>query len=200
MSTERPPTTVVLFHSMFGLRPLELRAAERLRARGFVAVTPDLYDGAVAAAGHVPAAADGFTLMAAIGWETIVGRARAAMRDLPPEAVLCGISMGAGVVGALWQERPDAAAVILLHAVTTVPSSTRSGTPVQVHIAEDDPIAPAGHLLEFRRSARRADVDAALFTYSGAGHLFTDRELPDSAPAAAATAWRRVDALLDAVR
>lgn len=138
--------------------------------------------------------------MEAIGWEAIVKRARAAVRDLPADTVLCGLSMGAGVVGAIWPERLDAAAAILLHAATIVPGGVRPGTPVQVHVAVDDPFAPADQLAAFHDSAARADADAALYTYPGAGHFFTDAELPDHDRSAADEAWRRVGALLDTVR
>lgn len=36
---------IVLFHSVLGLWPMELRAADRLRAAGHEIVTPDLYAG-----------------------------------------------------------------------------------------------------------------------------------------------------------
>ena len=38
---------VVLFHSVLGLRPGVIAAAERLRAAGHTVHTPDLYDGEV---------------------------------------------------------------------------------------------------------------------------------------------------------
>jgi dienelactone hydrolase len=67
---------VVLFHSMFGLRPVELAAAERLRAAGHEVALPDLFDGAI-----VPGDLDaGFAQMKRIGWDTIVGRARRTWR------------------------------------------------------------------------------------------------------------------------
>jgi hypothetical protein len=44
---------------------------------------------------------------------------------------LGGFSMGAGVIGSLWPDRPAAAGVFLLHATTTVPEGIPIGTPVQ---------------------------------------------------------------------
>ncbi len=194
------PVTVVVFHSMFGLRAVEHTIAERLRVAGHHVVVPDLFDGAVAGRGATPTLEDGFALMEAIGWAVIVERAQAAVRDLPANTVLCGLSMGAGVVGAVWPERLDAAAAILLHAPLIVPRGVRAGTPVQVHVAVDDPFAPADQLAAFHASATRADVDASLYTYLGAGHLFTDHELPDYDRGAADEAWRRAGALLAALR
>jgi dienelactone hydrolase len=191
----REPVTIALFHSMFGLRPVERGVADRLRAAGHVVVAPDLFAGAVADRA-VPRWEDGFALMEDVGWETIVKRARAAVRDLPPETVLCGLSMGVGVIGSLWPERLEAAGAILLHAPTTVPEGVPEGTPVQLHIGVGDPFAPEDQLAAFRDSAARAGADAALYSYPGAGHFFTDPELPDHDPGAADCAWRRASTLL----
>ena len=140
--------TVALFHSMFGLRPVELSAAERLRRAGHRVITPDLFAGAVAADhGSVPALEDGFALMERIGWETIVARAHAAVRDLPASTVLGGFSMGVGVVGSLWPDRLAAAGVFQLHATTPVREGIPAGTPVQAHVADGDRFArPTGSL------------------------------------------------------
>jgi dienelactone hydrolase len=192
--------TVAVFHSMFGLRAVEHAAAERLRGAGHRVVVPDLFDGAVAGRGAMPTTEDGFALMEVIGWAAIVERAKTAVRDLPADTVLCGLSMGAGVVGAIWPDRLDAAAAILLHAPTIVPRGVAPGTPVQVHVALADPFAPADQLAAFHASATRADVEASLYTYPVAGHLFTDDELPDYDRRAADTAWCRVGALLAALR
>jgi dienelactone hydrolase len=193
----RKPLTIALFHSMFGLRPVETAAADRLRAAGHRVVRPDLFAGSVAGGdGHVPAPEDGFALMDRIGWDVIVGRARDAVRDLPPDSVLFGFSMGVGVVGSLWPERLDAAGVVFFHATTPVPAGIQRGTPVQAHVADGDAFAPADQLAEFRRGAALAGADAAVHTYRGAGHFFTDASLPDHDLSASAHAWQHVDELL----
>ncbi|WP_247676600.1 dienelactone hydrolase family protein, partial [Micromonospora sp. M51] len=102
---------VVLFHSVYGLRPAVRAAADRLRAAGHQVSTPDLYG--------VPAAdtvEEGFALLDKIGQEVVLDRARAALRDLPPQTVLAGFSMGAGVAGALLAERPPRVDLLLPHA------------------------------------------------------------------------------------
>lgn len=192
------PLTVVLFHSMFGLRAVELSAAERLRGSGHRVLTPDLFAGAVAAGpDSAPALEDGFALMERIGWDTIVGRAHAAVRELPASTVLGGFSMGVGVIGGLWPDRPGAAGVFLLHATTAVPEGVPIGTPVQAHVADGDPLIPSDQLAAFRTSAAHAGVEAALHTYASAGHFYTDPSLPDYNPVAAARTWQHIDVLLD---
>jgi dienelactone hydrolase len=186
---------------MFGLRAVELSAAERLRGAGYRVLTPDLFDGAVAAGhGSVPALEDGFALVERIGWDTIVERARAAVRELPASTILGGFSMGVGVIGSLWPDRPAAAGVFFLHAIATVPDGIPAGTPVQAHVADGDRFAPPGQLAAFQASAAHAGAEAALHTYPGAGHFYTDPSLPDYNPVAAARTWQHIDALLGRAR
>jgi dienelactone hydrolase len=181
---------------MFGLRAVELAAAEQLRATGCRVVIPDLFAGATVP-GDVDAA---FALMDRVGWGTIVDRARRGLAAVPGEAVLGGFSMGVGVIGELWPERTEAAAVFCLHAPTSVPDGVRTGTPVQLHVAAGDRFAPADQVAAFCESAGRTGAAASVYEYRGAGHLFTDVSLPDYSAAATASTWTRVRRLLDAVR
>ena len=185
---------------MFGLRAVERAAAERLRAAGYRVVAPDLFAGAVADRTRVPRLEDGFALMGNIGWDAIMARARAAVRDLPASTVLCGFSMGVGVMATLWPERPDAAGAILLHAPASVPTDIRPGTPVQLHIADGDPFAPADQVAVFNKSAARANAAVTLYTYARGGHFFTDFQLPEYDQEAADRAWHRVGVLLESLR
>ncbi|MFG3556071.1 dienelactone hydrolase family protein [Micromonospora sp. NPDC047557] len=184
---------VVLFHSVYGLRPAVRAAADRLRAAGHQVTTPDLYG--------VPAAdtvEDGFALLDKIGHEVVLDRARAAVRDLPPRTVLAGFSMGAGVAGALLAERPDAAGLLLLHGTGGAPDTARPGLPVQLHVADPDPYDAPDEVDEWQRTMSDAGADLTVFRYPGAGHLFTDPDLTEYAPDAAAQVWPRVLAFLAA--
>ncbi|MEA5367558.1 dienelactone hydrolase family protein [Amycolatopsis sp., V23-08] len=174
---------IVVFHSVLGLRPVELGAAGRLRAAGHDVVTPDLYAGSTA-----PTLEEGFALMDHVGWTTISARASEAVRSVPPSSVLMGVSMGCGVVQSVLPERPDAAGVVLLHALGAIPSSARPGLPVQVHVADPDPIAPPAEVAAWRVVNPAAEV----FTYPGAGHFYTDAEGPDHNETASARTWQRV--------
>ncbi|MEE4540564.1 dienelactone hydrolase family protein [Streptomyces sp. V4-01] len=178
---------VALFHSVLGLRPVELRAAERLRRAGHAVVTPDLYDGLTAATLD-----QGFQLADRVGWKAVVTRARQSLDGMPEETVLAGVSMGAGVVAELWPQRPAAAGVLLLHATADLPLSVRPGLRVQLHAAEPDTFASPEQIAALRRAARDAHVALEVFRYPGAGHFYTDPDLPDHAPAAAELTWCRV--------
>jgi dienelactone hydrolase len=182
---------IALFHSVLGLRPVELRAAERLRQAGHEVVTPDLYDGRTAATLDL-----GFRLADRVGWKAVITRARQSLDGMPDETVLAGVSMGAGVVAELWPERPATAGVLLLHATADLPSGVRPGLRVQLHAAEPDTFASPEQVAALRRAARDAHVALDVFRYPGAGHFYTDPDLPDHAPAAAELTWRRVQDFL----
>lgn len=178
---------VLLFHSVYGLRPAVLAAADRLRAAGHQVTTPDLYG--------VPAVdtvEEGFALFDKVGHETVLDRARAAARDLPAETVLAGLSMGAGVAGALLAERPAAGALLLLHGTGGGPEAVRPGLPVQLHLADPDEYEPPDEVDEWQRAMTAAGSDLSVHRYPGLGHLWTDPDVPEHDAVAAAQTWERV--------
>ncbi|MEU9510503.1 dienelactone hydrolase family protein [Micromonospora sp. NPDC048170] len=182
---------VVLFHSACGLRPAVLTAADRLRAAGHHVVTPDLYD--APAANTVE---EGFALLDRVGEAAVMGRARAALHETPPDTVLAGFSMGAAVAGALLAERPDAAALLLMHGAGGVPEAVRPGLPVQLHMADPDGYPPEPELSRWLRAMTGAGAELSVHRYPGVGHLYTDPGLPDHDPAAASQTWERALAFL----
>lgn len=186
---------IVLFHSSLGLRQVERDAAALLRADGHDVVLPDLYAGRTADALDA-----GLRLMDEIGWPAIVDRANAALEGEPPDPVLAGLSMGAGVVGAVWPQRPAAAAVVLLHAPAPIPASARPGTPATLHTAADDPFASTDAVTTWRENAARRNLIWTVYRYPGVGHFFTDPNSPDYDAHAAQTAWTRIRALLAKLR
>ncbi|MDG4781628.1 dienelactone hydrolase family protein [Micromonospora sp. WMMD961] len=184
---------VVLFHSVYGLRPAVRAAADRIRAAGHQVSAPELYG--------VPAAdtvEEGFALLDKVGQEVVLDRARTALRDLPPETVLAGFSMGAGVAGALLAERPEAAGLLLLHGTGGAPDAVRPGLPVQLHLADPDPYDAADEVDEWQQAMTDAGADLTVFRYPGVGHLFSDPDLAEHSPDATASVWPRVLAFLAA--
>lgn len=182
--------TILLLHSVYGLRPAVSAAADRLRADRHEVVTPDLY-GLPA----VETVEEGFALLDKVGRETVLDRARAAARDLPRETVLAGFSMGAGVAGALLAERP-AAALLLLHGTGGAPEAVRPGLPVQLHLADPDEYEPQDEVDEWQRAMSAAGADLSVHRYPGPGHLYTDPGVRDHDPVAAERTWERVLAFL----
>jgi dienelactone hydrolase len=188
----REVTDIILFHSVLGLRPAEARAADRFRAAGHQVVTPDLYAGQVATTLD-----EGFALNDRIGWSVIEQRAHDAVRELPAHTVLAGVSMGAAVVDALLPHRPDTAGVLLLHGPAGIPDTARPGLPVHLHVADPDPFVP--DVAAWLSAATGAGTAAQVFTYPGAGHFYTDADLPDHDEHAATLTWQRVLAFLNEV-
>ncbi|MGW5746151.1 dienelactone hydrolase family protein, partial [Amycolatopsis sp. NPDC003861] len=68
--------------------------------------------------------------------------------------------------------------------------------PVQVHVADPDPIAPPAQVAAWREAAARSGADARVYTYQGIGHFYTDAGGPEYDAAAAELTWDRVDGFL----
>lgn len=169
-----PVASVILFHSVYGLRPVELGVAELMRSAGHAVVTPDLYAGQTA-----DSLDEGFELVDRVGWSVICRRAASAVAALPDETVLAGFSMGASVAESLWPNRPRTSGVLLLHALADIPDTAPAGLPVQVHLADPDAFAPAQRRAAWQAAAKKAGLAAQIFTYPAVGHFFTDASLPD---------------------
>ncbi|NVD38827.1 dienelactone hydrolase family protein [Ensifer sp. HO-A22] len=186
--------TVILFHSIRGLRALERDAATRLQALGHHVLTPDLFDGQVA--GSVD---EGFALKDRIGWRTLCERAEAVVAGQPASAVLGGFSFGAAVASHLWAKRPETSGVLLLHSIVGIPENARDGVPVQLHLADPDIYEPAEDVAAWRALADRSPIALEAFSYPGVGHLYTDASLPDFDAEAASLTWGRVERFLGAL-
>jgi dienelactone hydrolase len=187
MLDHRRVADVVLFHSVYGLRPAVLDAADRLRVAGHTVIVPDLYAGQVAATVD-----EGFALCDQVGWPVIVRRAQQALAGMPAETVLAGLSMGASVAAALLTERSAAAGLLLMHNTGgRGAAGVRRGLPAQLHIAAPDVYQTAAEVAAWEQAMTDAGAAVRLFRYPGAGHLFTDPGTPDHNAAAAALMWRR---------
>jgi dienelactone hydrolase len=183
---------VVLFHHAQGLTAGVVSFADALRAEGHVVHTPDLYEGATfddldAGVGHAQE----------IGFDTVVERGAAAVRDVPEHVVYAGFSLGVLPAQMLAQTRPGARGALLLHG--TVPAAEYGewppGLPLQIHTMADDDWGDA----DVARGLAAAVDGAELFVYPGHAHLFTDESLPAFDAAAATLVRQRVLAFLERV-
>jgi dienelactone hydrolase len=182
---------VLLFHSVYGLRPAVLAAADRLRDGGHRVVTPDLYAGAVA-----DTLEEGFALRNRISVPVLLARAGEALGDLPSGGVLAGMSMGASIALDLGAHDPRVSGLLLLHGLGGLPEKATAGLPVQVHTAADDEYATPGDIAEWSAAMDRFGVRYEVFRYEGGGHLYTDADLPDFHGASADLTWDRSLAFL----
>ncbi len=167
--------------------------ARRLTDAGHPTVTPDLYAGQ--STEDVEA---GFRIHHAIGAPELMERARLAPLDLPDYAVLAGISMGVGITGHLWAERPDAAGVIFLSGPGPWPDDRSAEGRVQMHMARPDPFDSEEYVAEWIASADGRPLE--VFRYGGVGHNFLDEGGPDWDAGAAALCEERLLAFLDGLR
>jgi dienelactone hydrolase len=175
---------VVLFHSAYGLTPGVLRFAERLRAAGYTAHTPDLYGGDVfedrlAAAAKVQE----------LGFDELIARSRAAVTGLSAGLVYAGFSNGGALAELLAATRSGARGALLLHAPLPIRelgwSTWPRSAPVQVHFSERDPLRSAPLVDALAARVRSSGASFEEFRYPGAGHLFAEPGRPEYDSAAA---------------
>ncbi|MFC5723128.1 dienelactone hydrolase family protein [Streptomyces gamaensis] len=181
------PTTIVLFHSAYGLRPAVHAAADRLRAAGHEVHVPDLYDGRTA-----DTVEDGMAIKEEIGREELLRRAVGAAAPLSDKGlVYAGFSLGGSIAQNLALNDEKARGLLLLHGTSDLADDASvDELPVQLHVADPDPFEPHDWLNAWYLRMQRAGADVEVHRYHGAGHLFTDPELADYDKEAAEATWR----------
>ncbi|MFJ5677378.1 dienelactone hydrolase family protein [Streptomyces sp. NPDC093097] len=180
-------STIVLFHSVYGMRPAVHAGADRLRAAGHEVIVPDLFGGRTA-----DSAEDGMVIKEEIGKDELLRRAVAAVAPYADRGLIyAGFSFGAAVAQNLALGDEKARGLLLLHGTSDIADgASADDLPVQLHIADPDPYEPHDWLTAWYLRMRRAGADVEVFRYPGAGHLFTDPDLPDHDAEAAQSAWK----------
>ncbi|MFE5738157.1 dienelactone hydrolase family protein [Streptomyces celluloflavus] len=180
-------STIVLFHSVCGLRPAVHAGADRLRAAGHEVIVPDLFDGRTA-----DSVQDGMAIKDAIGKEELLKRAVLAAAPYSDRGlVYAGFSFGGSVAQNLALADEKTRGLLLLHGTSDIAEdAVADDLPVQLHVADPDPYEPHDWLNAWYLRMRRAGADVEVFRYAGAGHLYTDPELPDYDAEAAELTWR----------
>ena len=194
---------VVLFHSVLGLRPGVIAAAERLRAAGHTAHTPDYYDGEV-----FDDLDEGMRKEDALGYQEIARRARESVAGLPEGLVFAGFSLGAVHAEVLAASRPGALGAVLMHGAVPVEALGEffgierwaEGVAVQVHYAADDPWVEAEEeVVPLGEAVRVAGAAFEAHAYPCSGHLFAAPDLPEYDGASSEAMWERVLAFLERI-
>jgi dienelactone hydrolase len=184
---------IVLFHSILGLRPGVMEAADRLRAAGHVVHTPDLFSGDA----PLDSYEEGTARVERIGVPEIVARAMAVVGPLGPNLVYAGFSMGSGLAAGLAARRPGARGAVLMSGAPNPASvgatSWPAGVPCQIHMSADDPSRRQDWIDELAALVRGSGSTCDVNDYPGSGHLFADPGLPAEYDAASADLmWTRV--------
>ncbi|MGI5337389.1 dienelactone hydrolase family protein [Streptomyces sp. CA-181903] len=181
------PTTIILFHSAYGLRPAVHAAAERLRGAGYEVHVPDLYEGRTA-----DTVEDGMVLKDEIGREELLRRAITAAAPLSERGlVYAGFSLGGSIAQNLALGDEKARGLLLFHGTSDLAEDAAvDELPVQLHVADPDPFEPHDWLNAWYLRMGRAGAEVEVHRYQGAGHLFTDPDLDDFDAEASERAWR----------
>jgi dienelactone hydrolase len=194
---------VVLFHSVLGLSPGVISAAERLRAAGHTLHTPDYFDGEV-----FDDLEEGMRKEDALGFQEIARRARESVARLPEGLVFCGFSLGAVHAEALAASRPGALGVVLMAGAVPVEAleeyfgidSWPEGVAVQIHYAADDPwVEVEEEVVPLGEAVRGAGAAFEAHSYPGSGHLFFEPGQPEYDRASSEEMWERVLVFLDRI-
>lgn len=187
---------IMLFHSTYGLRPAVRAAAERLRAAGHEVWTPDLFEGRT-----FETVEEGMAFNESIGKDEVLKRAVLAAAPYSPRGlVYAGFSLGASVAQTLALGDDRARGLLLLHGTSDIAAGAAvDELPVQLHVAEPDPFETDDWLTAWYLQMGRAGADVEVYRYAGAGHLYTDPDLPDYDAEAAEATWRVALGFLDAL-
>ncbi|MFJ3591627.1 dienelactone hydrolase family protein [Streptomyces sp. NBC_01259] len=178
---------IMLFHSTYGLRPAVHAAADRLRAAGHEVRVPDIF------AGHTfETVEEGLAFQQEMGKEELLKRAVLAAAPYSDSGlVYAGFSFGASVAQTLALGDAKARGLLMFHGTSDIAESASvDELPVQLHVADPDPYETHDWLNSWYLQMRRTGADVEIYRYPGAGHLFTDAELPDFDQASAELAWK----------
>ncbi|MEU9334705.1 dienelactone hydrolase family protein [Streptomyces sp. NPDC048290] len=188
---------IVLFHSTYGPRPAVRDAAERLRAAGHEVITPDLFEGRTFETDE-----EGRAAKDTIGKDELLRRAVLAAAPYSGRGlVYAGFSLGAALAQTLALGDEHARGLLLLHGTSDLaPNAAVDGLPVQLHVAEPDPFETDDWLSAWYLQMGRAGADVEVYRYPGAGHLYTDPDLPDYDREAAEATWRVALGFLDSLK
>lgn len=182
---------ILLFHSAYGLRPAVHAAADRLRAAGHEVTVPDLYDGRV-----VETVEEGMEIKEGIGTDELLRRAVAAAAGLGKGVVYAGFSLGASIAQNVALADEHAGGLLMLHGTSDLRDDAATQLAVQLHVADPDPFEPDDWLNAWYLRMVAAGADVEVYRYQGAGHIYTDPDLPDYDAEAAERTWSTALAFL----
>jgi dienelactone hydrolase len=181
------PMNIMLFHSTYGLRPAVHAAAARLRGAGHEVHVPDLFDG------HTfETVEEGMAFKDELGKDELLKRAVLAAAPYSERGlVYAGFSFGASTAQTLALGDEKARGLLLLHGTSDIAENAEvDELPVQLHVADPDPFETQDWLNSWYLQMQRTGADVEIYRYPGAGHLFTDPELPDYDAASADLTWK----------
>lgn len=178
---------VLLLHSAWGLTDCYRRMCDRLAARGFYVVAPDLFDGATASTWE-EAQLLRSRRRTSDRWSAIE-RATSHLRRATGRSRTIGtvgFSMG-GHWALFLAERPDVpvGATVVFYAARGG-EYARCRSAFQFHLAASDDFVSTSRLAKLRSRLEQAACPVEVHTYAGTRHWFCDQEQDEAYDAAAA--------------
>ena len=198
---------VVVLHEWWGLTEPIRRACDSLAAAGFVALAPDLYRGKTTDSVAEAEALGGALDEKVEQWR---GDVRGAVEYLRQHGArsgngddrfaLVGLSLGGGyALDMSVTMAEEIAAVVIFYTAWAGPEYRQARAAYLFHFAEHDPFESAEAVAELKQALQDAGRQATFYTYPGTTHWFFEANRPDAYdPAAAALAWERTIAFLNA--
>jgi len=201
---------VVVLHEWWGLTEPFRQVCDRLAAAGFMALAPDLYRGKTTASVEEAEALGTALDQHVERWRgDIMGALRflrhnGASSPTDGRGALGFVAFSLGGSYALdmsIQLAEEIAAVVIFYATYPGLDYRSAKASYLCHFAEDDAYVPAEDAAELERALQAAGRPVTAYTYPGTKHGFINvnrADAHDAAAAAAALAWERTIAFLNA--
>jgi carboxymethylenebutenolidase len=199
---------VVVLHEWWGLTEPFRQVCDRLAEVGFMALAPDLYRGKTTAVVEEAQALGAALDRDVERWRGDITGALRYLRQLGASSPADGrgafgfvaFSLGGSYALDMSINLPDETAAVVTFYATYPGLDYRVARAAYLcHFAEDDSFVPAADVAEMEQALKAAGKLAAVYTYPGTTHWFFDANLPEAYdPAAAALAWQRTIAFLNA--
>lgn len=193
-------TTIALYHSVLGVRPGILAAAEVFRTAGYAVRVIDQYEGRV-----FDDYEEAGAYATAIGYPALMERATRAVVDIDDPLVVAGFSNGAGMAEFVAASRGGVVGSLQFSGALPLGElgleEWPAETAVQLHYAVDDPFRSDAWITPFVQQVESSGASIETFLdYPTAGHLFTDASLlGEYDKTSADVAFARALAFLDRV-
>jgi carboxymethylenebutenolidase len=199
-SPEKPRGAVLVLHAWWGLNDFFKSFADRLASQGFLALAPDLHDGAVAKS--VEEAKELHSKIVDDRVKKIVLGAANYLQSIPSvsgrKIGVVGFSMGAAWSLLLSTLKPEnVGAVVVFYGSYPIDFSKAEASYLG-HFAPDDEWEPIGDVRSTEEKIRRAGKEVAFYFYPGMKHWFVEENRPlEYSRDAADLAWNRTLKFLD---
>ncbi len=199
-SPEKPRGGVLVLHAWWGLNDFFKGFANRLASQGFLALAPDLHDGAVATS--VEGAKELRSKIADERIKQIVLGATDYLRADPSisghKIGVVGFSMGAAWSFLLSTLKPETVGAVVVFYGSYPIDFSRSQASYLGHYAPDDEWEPLADVRATEEKIRGAGREVAFHFYPGTKHWFVEENRPvEYNREASNLAWKRTLEFLD---